>query len=86
VQIARHGAQAHARGGRRARQIVWVERKTGSVDGPTGKVADILSCWAGMREHFGPIEIYRKAGNELVRVGSKERWGGDKLDHKKIYI
>jgi hypothetical protein len=56
------------------------------VDGPTGKVADILSCWAGMREHFGPIEIYRKAGNELVRVGSKERWGGDKLDHKKIYI
>jgi hypothetical protein len=56
------------------------------VDGPTGKVADILSCWAGTRKHFGPIEIYRKAGNELVRVGSKERWGGDKLDHKKIYI
>jgi hypothetical protein len=53
------------------------------VDGPTGKVADILSCWAGTREHFGPIEIYRKAGNELVRVGSKQRWGGDKLDHKK---
>jgi hypothetical protein len=53
--------------------MVWVERETGSVDGPTGKEADNPCHCAGMREHFAPIERYRRVGKVLVRVGPKER-------------
>jgi hypothetical protein len=46
--------------------MVWAERETGSVDGPTGKEPGDLSC-------CGPIGKYRKVRKELVRVDSKER-------------